>query len=78
MADPDPRVKLFGKCRWDKMSCQLMVVLGKAGKQEFKCKEVFESDRFASLRWKMFVWKPENDIVWQKLVRQSAKLVEQT
>ena len=36
-------------------SCQLMVVFGKPGN---KCQKVFESDSFASLRWKMFVVKP--------------------
>ena len=32
-------VELFGKSWWGKMLCQLMVVLGKAGKQEFKCQK---------------------------------------
>ena len=60
------------------MPCQLMVVFGKAGKQEFKCEKVFKSDSFVSLRWKMFVWKPENHKIWQKLAGQSTKLVGQT
>ena len=50
------RKKLVGQ-----MPCQLMVVLGIPGKQEFKCQKVFESDIFASLRWKMVVLNPEND-----------------
>ena len=59
-------MELFGKSWWGKMPCQLMVTLGKPGKQEFKCQEVFESHSFASLRWKMFVLKPENDQLWHR------------
>ena len=43
------------------MPRELIVFLGKPGKQESKCQKVFESDSFASLRWKIFVLKPEND-----------------
>ena len=50
------RKKLVGE-----MPFQLMVILGKHCKQEFKCHDVFESDSFASLQWKMFVLKPEHD-----------------
>ena len=73
-----PWVELFGKSWWGKMPCQLMVVFAKAGKQEFKCEKVFKSDSFVSLRWKMFVWKPEKHKIWQKLAGQSTKLVGQT
>ena len=71
-------VELFGKSWWGKMPCQLMVFLGKASKQEFKCKKNFKSNSFANLRWKMFILKAENDQIWQKLVGQSTKLVRQT
>ena len=71
-------VELFGKSWWGKVTCQLMVILRKPDKQEFKCKNVFESDSFASLRWKITFLKPENGQVWHKLVGWSTKLVEQT
>ena len=50
-------VELFGKSWWGKTPWLSLENL----KQEFKCKEVFKCDNFASLRWKMFVLKPEND-----------------
>ena len=73
------------------MPCQLMVFLGNPGKQELNCQQVFESDSFASLRWKMFVLRPENDHIGDDLnqivqmcstppnhlVGQSTKLVGQ-
>ena len=78
-------IKLWGhgwsfsnKSWWGKMSCQLMVVLGKPGKQECKCQKVLESDSFARMLWEMFVFKPESGHIWQKLVGQSTKLVGQT
>ena len=45
----------FRKSWWGKMPRQLMVVLGKPGKQEFKWQKLIESDSLASLRWKRFV-----------------------
>ena len=81
----------FRESWWCNMPCQLMGFLGKPGKQEFNCQQVFEPDSFASLRWKMFVLRPENDHIGQDLnqivqmcstppnhlVGQSTKLVGQ-
>ena len=49
-----------------------------ANKDLGRYQKVFEFDSFASLWWKMFVLKPENDQIWQKMVGHSTKLVGQT
>ena len=60
------------------MSCQLMAVFGKPGKQEFKFLEDFESDSFANLAVENIRLEPENNQIWQKVVVQSTKLVGPT